>query len=242
MSLLSRSLARAALALAIAAPVAAQSTETAGPGGTAAFIGGGVATSSTAGPLIGGTFVFDVNTRVSLEGQGAWLGRGSGSDALTLNGSLLVSLLPLGRRVVPYAAVGGGLYRASFDLGNRRLLGLVGADHGPGTRFCPSPGSGYMRGSGPNWANCAVDGTAGLWGVGRMPQFYARRLGMLVVPMGRMWEPRTFTDPAVTFGGRVCLNLARHIELRPDARGIVIVDGGSSYTVGVFGVNIGYRF
>lgn len=87
MSAFGRSLIAAAVVLAIAAPARAQGTETGGPGGTIAFVGGGAATSSTAGPLFGGTFVYDGNDWVSLEGQGAWFARGTGAEAPVANGS-----------------------------------------------------------------------------------------------------------------------------------------------------------
>lgn len=231
----------AAAALLIAAPAMAQAPETAGPGGTIAFLGGGAATTSTAGALVGATVVYDINERLAVEGQGAWLGRGSGADAVAVTGNVIVNLLPLGRRVVPYAAAGGGLYRASFDLAHERLMGAVAQSVGPGSAFCPAPGTGYMRGPGYGFGGCTA--AAGeFWGVGRMPGFYGQRLGMMTVPPGGAWGTRSFTDPAVSFGGGVRLNLASHLELRPDARAIVVLDGGSSVTVGVFGVNLGYRF
>ncbi|MBI2189445.1 MAG: outer membrane beta-barrel protein [Acidobacteria bacterium] len=237
-----RILVLAAVALLPAAALA-QTPETAGPGGTIAFLGGSAATRSTAGPLAGATVVYDINERWSLEGQGAWLGRGAGADAFTLTGNVLVNLLPLGRRVVPYAAGGGGLYRAAFDLGHARLMGAIAAPFGPGSAFCPSPGTGYMRGPGMGYGygDCTAVG-AGVWGVGQMPGFYGRRLGSVVVPTSGAWGTRSFTDPALSFGGGVRLNLVPHLELRPDARAIVVLDGGNSYTVGVFGVNLGYRF
>lgn len=231
----------AVAALLLATPAVAQTPETAGPGRTIAFLGGGAATTSTAGPLAGATVVYDLNERLSLEGQGAWLGRGSGADAFTLTGSVLVNLLPLGRRVVPYAAAGGGMYRASFDLGHTHLLGAIAAPFGPGSEFCPSPGTGYMRGPGYGYGDCTAPG-AGFWGVGEMPAFYGRRLRMMMVPSGGAWDTRSFTDPAMSFGGGVRPNLASHLEVRPDARAIVVIDGSDNHTVGVFGVNLGYRF
>jgi hypothetical protein len=185
--------------------------------------------------------VYDINERVAVEGQGAWLGRGSGAEAFTVTGTMLINLLPLGRRVVPYVAAGGGIYRASFDLGHARLMGAVAGPFGPGSQFCPSPGAGYMRGSGFGFGDCAAAG-GGFWGVGEMPGFYARRLGMMTVLPTGAWSTRSFTDPAIAFGGGLRLNLAPHLEVRPDARALVVVDGTDSYTVGVFGVNFGYRF
>lgn len=237
-----RSLLVAVVALVVAAPASAQREEGGGPGGTVAFIGGGAVTSSTAGPLLGGTIVYDLSDRLSVEGQGAWFRRGSGAEAMSLNGSVLINLLPLGGAVVPYAAIGGGMYHASFDLAHARLLGAIQGPFAAGDQFCPSPGIGYMHRLGPGFGDCVVDATSEWWGVGRMPDFYARRLGMLVVPAEGRWGSRTFTDPAVSVGGGVRLNLARHLEVRPDARAIVVFDGGRSHTVGLFGVNIGYRF
>jgi hypothetical protein len=63
-----------------------------------------------------------------------------------------------------------------------------------------------------------------------------------LVPTNAAWGTRTFTDPAVSFGGGVRINVARHLEVRPDARAIVVLDGANSHTVGIFVVNIGYRF
>jgi hypothetical protein len=230
-----------AAAVLLAAPAAGQVPDTAGPGGTIAVLGGGATTTSTAGALVGATVVYDINERLSVEGQGAWLGRGSGAAAVTVTGNVLVNLLPLGRRVVPYATAGGGLYRASFDLGHARLMGAITESFGPGRAFCPSPGAGYMRGPGSGFGDCTAAGGE-FWGVGRMPGFYGQRLGMMTVPAGGAWGTRSFTDPAVSFGGGMRLNLAPHLELRPDARALVVLDGGDSYTVGVFGVNLGYRF
>jgi hypothetical protein len=53
---------------------------------------------------------------------------------------------------------------------------------------------------------------------------------------------RTFTDPLVTMGGGVRVTVAPHLELRPDARAIVVLDAGRSHTIGMFGVNLGFRF
>jgi hypothetical protein len=51
-----------------------------------------------------------------------------------------------------------------------------------------------------------------------MPMFCANRLGA-VVPLadGRSGE-RTFTDPALTFGGGVRLDVTKSLYVRPDVR------------------------
>lgn len=95
-------------------------------------------------------------------------------------------------------------------------------------------------GSGAVFGDCTAPG--GFWGVGEMPRFYGERLGRMMVPATGAWGTRAFNDPALSFGGGLRLNLAQHLEVRPDARAIVVFGGGSSHTVGVFGVNLGYRF
>jgi hypothetical protein len=188
------------LALLPAAPVRAQSPE---PGGGAiAITGGGATTASTVGALVGGTVVYDVNDRLAVEGQAAWFDRGRAAEGFTANAGVLVNLVPLGRTAVPYAAVGGGLYRASFD----------------------------------------VPYAFGGWHTADMPHFYARRAAMIGAPMNGVFATRTFTDPSVTMGGGVRVTLAPHLEVRPDARAIVVLDAGRRHTIGMFGVNLGFRF
>lgn len=52
--------------------------------------------------------------------------RGPGADALDINVSVPVNLLT-DRRAIPYVAAGGGIYRARFDLDDRRFLGMMGS-------------------------------------------------------------------------------------------------------------------
>jgi hypothetical protein len=104
------------------------------------FVGGAGSTSSTTGVALGGSWLFDVNDRASLEAQGTYLDRGAGADAVTINGSLLVNLVSGRERIVPYAAVGGGLYRTSFDLANPAFLGPSQNQFGPGTIVCQRRG------------------------------------------------------------------------------------------------------
>jgi hypothetical protein len=189
-------------ALLAAVPAQAQGTEPGGTASTIAFIGGGAMTASTEGALVGGTAVYDLNRRLSLEGQGAWFDRGTRADAYTASASLLVNVVPRGRTAVPYVAAGAAVYRASFD----------------------------------------VPSFDGRWMLEGMPGFYARRLAAMPFRPAVAFEARTFTDPAVTMGGGVRVTLATHLELRPDARAIVVLDGGNSHTIGVVGVNVGYRF
>src|SRR5687768_13556197 len=79
------------------------------------FIGGAGSTTSMTGVALGGSWLFDLSDRESVEAQGTYLDRGAGTDALSVSGSLLVNLLAAREKIVPYAAVGGGMYRTSFD-------------------------------------------------------------------------------------------------------------------------------
>jgi hypothetical protein len=223
----------------LATPAGAQEVA---PGTALSFTGGFTSASETTGIALGGAILFDLTDRVSVEGEGAYFDRGSGASGVSLNGSLLVNFVPGRRQVVPYAAAGVGLYRASFELGNRAMLGSVSGQYGPGSEFCPAPGTGMMgHGPGPGFGGCPP-GAAGYWGVGQMPHFYGRRLGILTMPASGRWGARTFTDPAVSIGGGVRFNISERLMVRPDLRALVIFGNGDTNTLAVFGVNVGYRF
>ena len=173
-----------------------------------------------------------------------WLA-GAGTDAVSVNGSLLVNLVSARERLVPYAAVGGGSYRTSFDLADPAFFGPNQHQFGPGSLVCPAPGTGI--GPGPGSGFGAGTGTcpgtaAGYWGVGQMPDFYARRLGPMAVPSGGAWDTHSFTDPAVSIGGGLRFNVHEHLMVRPDVRALVVFADGETHTLAVFGVQLGYRF
>lgn len=209
------------------------------------FVGGAGSATSTTGVALGASWLFDVNERASVEVLGTYLDRGAGVDALSVSGSVLVNLVPARERIVPYAAVGGGMYRMSFELANPALLGPVGAQFGPGSVVCPAPGTGIGPGPGagfgPGTGTCLVP-VAGYWGVGRMPGFYAQRLGPMSVPVGGAWETRSFLDPAMSAGGGLRFNVNEHLMVRPDIRALVVFADGDQRTLGVFSVQLGYRF
>jgi hypothetical protein len=147
--------------------------------------------------------------------------------------------------MVPYAAVGGGVYRAAFNLASPRFLGSLGTQFAPGSIVCPAPGTGMGPGPGagfgPGAGTCPAT-AAGYWGVGQMSEFYARRLGAMMVPAGGAWETRSFVDPALNFGGGLRFNLNEHLMVRPDVRALVVFADGDTHTMAVYGVNVGYRF
>jgi hypothetical protein len=79
-------------------------------------------------------------------------------------------------------------------------------------------------------------------GVGDMPRFYGQRLGVLEVPAGGRWDHRDFTDGAINFGGGVRINVTERLMIRPDLRALMVIGDGDTHTIGVFVVNVGYRF
>jgi hypothetical protein len=209
------------------------------------FVGGAGTTSSATGVALGASWLFDVNDRASLEAQGTYIDRGAGTDAVSVSASLLANLVSGRERIVPYAAIGGGLYRTSFDLANPAFLGPGQYGFSPGSLVCPAPGTGVGPGPGPGFgpgSNTCPATVAGSWGVGQMPGFYARRLGPMPVPSGGVWETRSFIDPAVSVGGGVRFNVSERFVVRPDARALVVFAGGETHTIGVFGMQLGYRF
>ena len=215
------------------------------PRTTVSFVGGAGSTSSRTGVALGGSWLFDFNDRASMEAQGTYLDRGAGTDALSVTASVLVNLVSSRGRIVPYAALGGGLYRTSFELTNPAFLGPIGAEFGPGSVVCPAPGTGVGPGPGagfgPGTGICPSN-IAGYWGVGQMPHFYARRLGPMAVPAGDAWDDRHFTDPAMSVGGGLRFNVNQYLMIRPDVRALVVFANRDTHTLGVFGVQLGYRF
>lgn len=242
MRLIRTFVAGAAVAL-LASTAFAQSDIT--PRTAVSFVGGAGSTTTTTGVALGGSWLFDLSDHVSVEAQGTYLDRGAGVDAVSVNGSLLFNLIQAAQRIVPYAAVGGGMYRTSFDLANPAMLGAVGAQFGPGSIVCPAPGTGIGPGPGtgfgPGTGTCPA-AVAGYWGVDQMPGFYGRRLGPMAVQVGGGWGSRSFTDPAVSIGGGIRFNVNEHVMVRPDIRALVAFAAGETHTLGVFGMQVGYRF
>jgi hypothetical protein len=177
-------------------------------------LGGASLGSGQAGAAAGLTLGVDVNRRVSLEARSVYFDRGPGQSAMDLNVSVLVDLLTA-RRAVPYLSIGGGLYRAMFDVGNERSFGMMGGQLGSNDM-----GVTY----------------------GQMPMFYARRMGALNAPGDGFGHMPGFTDPAVSVGGGVRLDLTNHLYVRPDVRAVTIFGGGDTYSIGSITFSVGYRF
>lgn len=220
---------------------------TAASGGPATISGTGGLTTGMhgTGPVLGGAVTYDLNDWFAVEGAGAYFNRGSGADAVSANASLLVNVLPSSRKTVPYFAVGGGVYRASFDLGNGRFFGAMGQQFGPGTQLVPIRGMGeFGMMTGGHGGPAVWEGPSGgaTFTSPHMPAFYANQMGVMTVPADGRWGMRSFTDPALVIGGGVRLGLTPHLALRPDFRAITVFGGGHMNTLGTFSLNLSYRF
>lgn len=210
-----------------------------------AISGGLSAASRGNGVAAGIQLTFDLSDRLVLEAEGSHLGRGAGAGGMSGTVSLLVNLLPGGGKTVPYLAVGGGLYSASFNLDNERFFGRLSGEYPGGTRMIPISGMGgfgMMQGpyNGPStWTG---PWTGNTFSPNHMPGFYVDRLGQMMVPGSGRWGMRSFVDPAISMGAGVRLELSPRFSVRPDARALVVIANGTSYTVGVMTIGFGYRF
>lgn len=205
------------------------------------FSGGGGDT----GGSVGGTLTFDVTDRVAVEGRGIYMQRGRGSTGLELTGTMLLHIAP-SERATPYVALGGGLYRARFDLGADRFLGHMGTQFAAGTRFVPIRGM-----SGFGMMNTGMTFTGNIWtdawtgprfDGNQMPMFYANRVGQMMVPADGRWGMRSFTDPALTLGGGIRLDITDRISVRPDLRALIAFANSDRLVLTTMAVGFGYRF
>lgn len=240
--------AAAVFVLLAAGTVAAQSS--AAPGTishptSAGFLGGVSAGSGDAGASAGGVLAFEATDRVAVEGRGVFLQRGAGAHGLELTGTALLSIAR-SERAAPYIAIGGGLYRASFDLGDTRLFGRMGSEFTGGTRFVPVRGmSGFgMMTSGMTFnGNIWTDTWTGpTFTTSQMPMFYANRLGQMTIPSDGRWMMRSFTDPALTVGGGIQINVTSRVYVRPDVRALVVFANSDRLVLTNMVVGVGYRF
>jgi hypothetical protein len=75
----------------------------------------------------------------------------------------------------------------------------------------------------------SVDATTG-----DVPDFYRQRLN---------GHPRaTFEDVALPFGGGANVFVTSHIAIRPEVSLILVMNGGETRTVGLYGVHVAYHF
>lgn len=209
-------------------------------------LGGGLSAASRGnGATIGGRLTFDLTDRLAIEADGSHLGRGAGAGAMSGTVSLLVNLLPASGKTVPYLALGGGMYGASFDMDNERFFGRLSGQFPGGTQMIPIAGMhgfGMMQGSYTGSSTWTGPWTGSTFSPNHMPAFYVDRLGQMMVPANGRWGTRSFTDPAISVGGGIRLDVSPRFHVRPDARALIVIANGASYTVGVMTLGVGYRF
>jgi hypothetical protein len=169
----------------------------------------------------GGSLVVRLGRRLRLEGSGSYLDRGAGAAATTLSANAVLDLGPPGERAVPYLVLGGGVYRASFDMSARRLIG---------------PAQSGEMGTG-RYRHVMQSNPPG-WDLGQLPSFYGERLAASIARDGQNGS-QTFTDPAFAAGAGVRIRLGRAWAMRQDARALVVTSDGRFYTVGMFTVQVG---
>ena len=189
---------------------------------TAAYLQGGLSVgSSDTGAAIGAAITHDLSSRFGLEVAGGYLDRGPGIDAWTASASLLIYLRTADEDIVPYLAAGGGLYRSSFDFGDRRFGGMwgdwMGGQGAYASMYGPMYGSMYGWGGFMDYMSHPGYG----FGMG-----------------GHM----SSTDPVFPLGGGLRWNVSDRLSLRTDARALVVAADGGAFTVGLFTVGMGFRF
>lgn len=199
------------------------------------------AAPSAGGASAGAAIAYDLSKRLTAEASGGYLGGNMGSRASSLSAGLLIDLTGPGK-AVPYVTVGGGLYRARFDMDNRNMFGGLGGMV-PGTQLVPLPnnmGFGMMQGfTGSMWQGAWTGPTTA---PANMPQFYSMRLGTMTASSDGRLGIQSFTDPMVSVGGGVNFRLSDRLALRPDVRALMVFGGGDTYTVTVLSFGLGYRF
>ena len=219
-----------ALALGALTPVAAQTAPPLDRPASIGLLGGLSAGFGDAGGTVGLNLAFDVTDRIGVEARSMGSRQGSGQMGMEATGSMLFTIVRTAT-AAPYAAIGGGVYHTSFDLDSQAMFGAMGSQYGPGTMMTSIAGSsGFMMGNGT-----VFDGS-------RMPAFYANRFGQMTVPANGHWGMRSFTDPAVTFGGGIRFDVSERLYVRPDIRALMIFGNGNRLTLSTMTLALGYRF
>ncbi|HSL24559.1 MAG TPA: hypothetical protein VK886_23685 [Vicinamibacterales bacterium] len=204
---------------------------------------GGLGTGDRAGGALGASFSLALTPRVAAELEATYADRGPGVDAYVFEGRVQIALTPRDSRFVPQVVFGAAAYRANFNMGHRELFGQVAGM--PWRQYGMMNGRPYGAGPGSMWG--PLSGTRPEWApqvplnLTQIPPFYARRMG-LVDPADAALTTRRFTDPAAVFGGGVTFNATKHIYVRPEARALLVIGDGDTYTIGFFGAKVGFTF
>lgn len=220
-----------ALTLGVLTPVAAQPLPPAlDRPASIGLLGGLSAGAGDAGGTVGVNLAFDVTDRVGVEARGIGSRQGSGQMGMEATGTMLFTIARTAK-AAPYAAIGGGVYHTSFDLGSQAMFGAMGSQYSPGTMMTSVAGSsGFMMGNGTVYSGS------------HMPVFYANRLGQMTVPANGSWGMRSFTDPALTLGGGIRFDVSERLYVRPDVRALMVFGNGDRLTLSTMTLALGYRF
>lgn len=210
-----------------------------------AAIGGLSAGQGDAGASLGGTLAFDLTDRIAVEARGIHGTRGSGENGTEFSATMLFTIART-TRATPYVAVGGGMYRSSFNLGDPRFFGMMNGQYAAGTPFVALQGMpGYaMMGVGTNYSGMMWQGawTRQTFTTSQMLMFYADRLRPMMVASNGQWGTRTFTDPALSIGGGLKVNLTSRVYLSPDVRGLFVFSSGDHMALMTMNIGVGVRF
>lgn len=236
----------------------AAATATAQPASDPRFavtVNGGVGMGENrTGGALGASVGVALSSRVAGEFETVFADRGPGVTALSFEGRMQISLMPPGARLVPQVVVGAGAYRSQFDFDNRQMfgaygqmspqqfgaaMGMPGAVPFAGTTWrAGQAGSGYH---GSMWTVVNQSGVTVPVNMPQIPMFYAQRMGTMGFGYNGQGS-RTFTDPALVFGGGLTYNATEHLFIRPEARALMVIAQGDTYTVGFVTARVGVRF
>jgi hypothetical protein len=210
------------LALAASSGLAQEQAVSMPRGDTTLSFGIGLAVGATeAGAALGLGVDHLVANRLSLQVAVGYLDRGLRAQAWTAHAGVRLDLADKGADTTPFLALGAGVYHASFD----RI----------GYGMSLEGGAACMGATGA--AACYAD----------MPRFYAQRMWSdrgTWSDGGRTWWPprREFTDPTVVVGAGVRWNVTPQLAVVPDARALLVFGDGDSDALGIFTLNVAYRF
>lgn len=238
---MSRSVCYGFLAVAFAllpATAHAQTPVSPAPGPLSVGALGGVATGGMhAGASVGGTLTLEATDWLSVDGRGVFLREGHGASGLEVSATALFTLLSTSR-VSPYVGIGGGVYRASFDLDDRAMFGERSDDMR--MRLAPTGNSNTgMMANRSTWMGMSSGNTFTL---DAMPMFYARRLDTIMIGGNGRWTPRSFVDPALTLAGGVRVDVTPRVYVRPEVRSLLVFGNGDQMMLTTAGVGFGVRF
>ena len=168
---------------------------------------------SDTGFAVGGGLAYDLTPRLTLEASSLYLDRNA--SAWSADAGLRLNFAPSSRGVVPYFAMSGGVYSERVD----SIVGDLTFER---------------------------DGRVGrgVFLPGRTPQNVReaiRTFGSIGTDFFRPVPDSRQTNGMLTLGGGVRLASGSHVFVRPDVRAQMVF-GDETRVLGLFTLNVGYRF